>query len=199
MFRANGYPQNVINNIIKYKIDSLYTQNIGKNSNNVGDKDNTIFCKLPYLGENSIKIRQYHSNERFDDQKKGERRIKTYYNIPKISNLLRINKVKDIMNYYNIVNMFSCVKDNKISYIGKTIRPLGVRINEHKNEKSAVGQHLLDCRECCLEPLVNRFRIICRANSTSELNILEAVHIQKFNPSLNTAFTRNVSDSLIIS
>ena len=93
-----------------------------------------------------------------------------------------------------VVYKFTCQVDPDISYIGKTKRHLGVRSQEHLNTKtylkSAVSDHIVACH-VCRDSLSNgqltykNFEILKTGSSDYEIQIIEALLIKKFNPSLN--------------
>ena len=71
------------------------------------------------------------------------------------------------------------------TYVGQTVRHLITRIEEHKKVDSPVGLHL---QQCQLEgnSADLSWEIIDRSNNQTKLLTLEAIHIRKEKPGLNT-------------
>ena len=71
------------------------------------------------------------------------------------------------------------------TYVGQTVRHLITRIEEHKKADSSVGLHL---QQCQLEGKSAdlSWEIIDRSNNQTKLLTLEAIHIRKEKPDLNT-------------
>ena len=71
------------------------------------------------------------------------------------------------------------------TYVGQTVRHLTTRIEEHKKADSPVGIHL---QQCQLEgnSADLSWEIIDRSNNQTKLLTLEAIHIRKEKPGLNT-------------
>ena len=70
----------------------------------------------------------------------------------------------------------------KSIYVGKTVRHLTTRIEEHRKEDTPVGQHI---RQCGSESGKSGFKwkIIDQASSSIKLLTLEELHIRKERPS----------------
>ena len=60
-----------------------------------------------------------------------------------------------------VVYKFKCGVDPQHTYIGKTIRHLGIRIREHRTATSAISDHRLECNCTCG---VDDFEILDRCN-----------------------------------
>ena len=73
----------------------------------------------------------------------------------------------------------------KSIYVGQTVRHLTLRIEEHRKEDTPVGQHI---RQCGIESGKSEFnwKIIDHASSSIKLLTLEALHIRKERPAVNT-------------
>ena len=67
------------------------------------------------------------------------------------------------------------------TYVGQTVRHLATRVNEHRKEDSPVGQHLLECNK-----EVGGNEIIDQTANTHKLLTLEALHIWRERPKINT-------------
>ena len=73
----------------------------------------------------------------------------------------------------------------KSIYVGQTVRHLTTRIEEHRKEDTPVGQHI---RLFISESGKSEFKwkIIDQASSSIKLLTLEALHIRKERPAINT-------------
>ena len=71
------------------------------------------------------------------------------------------------------------------TYVGQTVRHLITRIEEHKKADSPVGIHLQQC-ELEGNSADLSWEIIDRSNNQTKLLTLEAIHIRKEKPGLNT-------------
>ena len=69
------------------------------------------------------------------------------------------------------------------SHVGQTTRHLSTRIREHSRKSSNVGEHLSHCGVALTEDNV---KIIDSSSSYSKLLTLEALHISKEKPKINT-------------
>ena len=79
---------------------------------------------------------------------------------------------------------FECCGSKSI-YVGQTVRYLTARIEEHRKEDTPVGQHI---RQWGIESGKSEFnwKIINQASSSIKLLSLEALHIRKESPAINT-------------
>ena len=71
------------------------------------------------------------------------------------------------------------------TYVGKTVRHLTTRVEEHKKADSPVGLHLQQCQLVGNSADLN-WEIIDRSNNQTKLLTLEVIHIRKEKPGLNT-------------
>ena len=82
----------------------------------------------------------------------------------------------------NVVYQINC-PGCQSSYVGQTTRHLSTRIREHSRTSSNVGEHLSKCGVTLHEEDV---KIIDSSSSYNKLLTLEALHIQKRKPTINT-------------
>ena len=89
----------------------------------------------------------------------------------------------------NVVYQYKCFRDENITYIGETTRPLKVRVDEHlsaKNNKSTVGSHITCCDACKNgKPDLTNFHIMKRCRTHGETRIMEALLIRRHASKLN--------------
>ena len=79
----------------------------------------------------------------------------------------------------NVVHCFKWTSDKTQSYVGKTKRPLSVRLQEHlpgKSEKSAIRDHISSCKDSHSCSISNCYAI-SQANPDFEAKIKEALYI----------------------
>ena len=83
-----------------------------------------------------------------------------------------------------VVHRFECCGCKSI-YVGQTVQYLTARIEEHRKEDTSVGQHI---RQWGSESGKSEFnwKIIDKASSSIKLLTLEALHIRKESPAINT-------------
>ena len=81
-----------------------------------------------------------------------------------------------------VIYKFTCGVDPQHTYIGKTIRHLGIRIREHRTTTSAISDYRMTCNSTCN---VTNLEVIDRNSDDFSLKILEAIHIKRESPSLN--------------
>ena len=72
------------------------------------------------------------------------------------------------------------------TYIGQTVRHLATRVDEHRNGDSPVGQHLLECNKEVGGTAELKSEIIDQTDNTHKLLTLEALHIWRERPRINT-------------
>ena len=103
----------------------------------------------------------------------------------------------------SVIYKFNCSNDLSTEYIGKTIRHLKIRINEHtkpnqrQNGDSAIMRHLLECNECCKSDLNENFNILDTGRGDFDLKIKEALYIKYNNPNLNRQIFQQGSSYLL--
>ena len=85
----------------------------------------------------------------------------------------------------SLIYSFECLGDPSKSYIGKTKRYLNKRIVEHLKPNSAIGGHISKCNQCNSQNYVNSFKVIDKAHTDFDLQILEALLITDNRPQLN--------------
>ena len=91
------------------------------------------------------------------------------------------SRVSDVFQSH-VVYRLTCSGCNA-SYVGQTTRHLTTRLREHGRPRSKVGQHLLECNEL-IENV--QFKIIDKSDNVPKLLTLEALHISRIKPRINT-------------
>ena len=112
--------------------------------------------------------------------------IKLVFSSFKIGNLFGVkDPVPDGLRS-RVVYKFVCAGCNAC-YVGETCRHFSTRVREHlvSDRASHIFKHLKDsphCRALCSE---DNFHVLDHASNGFQLKIIEAIHIQKQQPSLN--------------
>ena len=72
------------------------------------------------------------------------------------------------------------------TYVGQTVRHLATRVDEHRKGDSPVGQHLLERNKEVGGTAEQKSQIIDQTANTHKLLTLEALHIWRERPKINT-------------
>ena len=72
------------------------------------------------------------------------------------------------------------------TYVGQTVQHLATRADEHRKKDSTVGQHLLECKNDVGVTAELKSDIIDKTANTQKLLKLEALHIWRERPRINT-------------
>ena len=177
----NAYPPLLIDNVIKKYLDYKFSCN----QNQLKDKFEVHYFKLPYIGNFSHHIKNKLS-------KLCKEFCKENFNIKLV---LRSFKIKNYFSYKDpipndlksfLVYKFTCASCSS-SYIGETCRHFKTTIEKHikKDNKSQYFKHLHSTAIC-----FDSFDSLClktidRANSKFDLKIKEALNINLRKPNLN--------------
>ena len=84
-----------------------------------------------------------------------------------------------------VVYKLTCSECNA-TYVDQTVRPLATRVNEHRKGDSPVGQHLLECNKEVGGTAELKSEIIDQTANSHKLLTLEALHIWRERPKINT-------------
>ena len=141
------------------------------NQNELNDKSDVRYSKLPYIGNLShhIKNKLLKLCKEF---RKEDFNIKLVFNSFKINNYFSFKGpiLNDLKSF--LVNKFTCASCSS-SYIGDTSRHFKTRIEEHikKDNKFHIFKHLLSTAICFDSYNSLFFKIIDNANSKFDLKI----------------------------
>ena len=169
----NAYPPFLIDKVIKKYLDYKFSSN----QNQLKDKSDVHYFKLPYIGNLSHHIKNKLS-------KLCKEFCKDYFNIK-----LGFNSF-EIKNYFShkdairnelkssLVYKFTCASCSS-RYIGKTCRHFKTRIEEHirKDNKYNIFKHLHSIATCFDSYNSLCFKTIDKVNSKFDFRIKEALHI----------------------
>ena len=166
----------VIKKYLDYKFSS--------NQNQLKDKSDVHYFKLPYIGNLSYYIKNKH-------WKLCKEFCEETFNIMLVFDSIEIkihfsykNPIPNELKSF-LVYKFTCASCSS-SYIDEICRHFKTKIEEHikKDNKSHIFKHLY-CTATCFDsynPLC--FKIIDKANSKFDLKIKEALHINWIKPKL---------------
>ena len=207
----NGYPNMVVDRIIKMFIDKERT--IDHQSNISSDPDSN-----PVLDNRRVKVfykNQYHKNYKIDEkalrnilkQHILELTIKIdliiYYKAKKMCEKLMKNNLNSLQTPHHmksrLVYRFTCNKgeclslSKKSEYIGMTTCILKDRFSKHRYQ-GAIFEHFVSKHDGAanrpnLEDLLSCTEILYQENNPILLHIFKALHIKNLAPNLN-----NISD-----
>ena len=190
VFMMNGYSSAIFDKCLNRFLNAKY------NPQEKPAKEDTvsILISIPYIGKPSLLLAR-RLQTLF--KKHYSVNLQVSFNTSKVRNFfsLKCSTPKSLKS--NVVYQYTCSCDMNKSYIGKTKRHLIARVEEHKGDKSAIGQHLKQCTSCHNSFSINHFKIVNSGKTDLECKIKEALHIKAYNPSLNQNLFQNGSSFLI--
>ena len=169
----NAYPPFLIDKVIKKYLDYKFSSN----QNQLKDKSDVHYFKLPYIGNLShhIKIKLSKLCKEFCKENSN---IKLVFNSFKIKNYFSYKDPipNDLKSF--LVCKFTCASCSS-SYIGKTCCHFKNRIGEDikKNNKSHIFEHLHSTTTWSDSYNSLCFKIIDKGNSKFNLKVKEALQI----------------------
>ena len=177
----NAYPPFFIGKAIKKYLDYKFSSN----QNQLKDKSDIYYFKIPYIGNLShhIKIKlsklcKEICTENFN--------VKLVFNSVKVKNYFSYKDPipNDLKSF--LVFKFTCVSCSS-SYIVETCRHFKTRIEDHikKDDKCHMFKHLHSTATCFDSYNYFCFKIIDKANSKFDLKIKDALPITCRKPNLN--------------
>ena len=96
---------------------------------------------------------------------------------------LKISLARELRS--EMVYKLTCSGCN-FTYVGQTVRHLATKVDEHRKGDSPVGQHLLECNKEVDGTAELKSEIIDQTAETYQLVTLEALHIWRERPRINT-------------
>ena len=196
MLMQNSYPLHMIE-----KVQNNFKRHHKINKNNFNpptipehqDKpvDTSIsYIKLPYFGKPSRTL-QRRIQQQFQQHDVD---VNIAFTTTKISSYFSLKSKCSILFQSNVVYKFTCVRDERTSYVGETRRQLFKRILDHGkgiDKNSAVFGHIKNCNDCQnIASFSNAFKVLQQCNF-SNIYATEAILISKLSPSLNTQLGPN--------
>ena len=177
----NAYPPFLIDKVIKKYLD----YELSSNQNQLKDKSDVHYFKLPFIGNLSHHIKNKLSKLCKEFYKESFN-IKLVFNSLKIKNYISYKDPipNDLKSF--LVYKFTCASCSS-SYIGETCRNFKTRIEKHikKGNKSHIFKHLHSSAIYFDSYNSLCFKIINKPNSKFDLKIKETLHINWRKPNLN--------------
>ena len=171
----------LIDKVIKKYLDYKFSSN----QNQLKDKSDVYYFKLPYIGNllHHVKNKLSKLCKKFC---KKNFNIKLVFNSFKIKNYLSYKDLisNDLKSF--LVFKFTCANCSS-NYIGETCRHFKTRIEDHlkKDYKSHIFKHLHSTATCFDSYNPFCFNMIDKASSKFDLKIKEALHINWRKSNLN--------------
>ena len=178
IFKQNGYPVSFIHRQVRKFLSEKFNNSPNFVTDNFELSRHIIM--IPYVGIQSIIFKK--------KLKQHLKRISHNFTIScvfftnKLGSCFSLKDVTPLPLRAGVVYKFVCEVDPRFSYIGKTIRHLGIRISEHNKRISAIYDHRLNCSCACSS---NNFKILGTDTNDFQLKIMEAIFIKTQNPTLN--------------
>ena len=178
MFQKNGYPNSFINKVIeKFTCNSKPEKY---------EKDFLFTIGIPYYGKTSNHFAKRLANL---TKLKFDIDINVCFSTMKTASYFPLKCTAPFALLSNVVYKFTCSCDANNTYIGMTTRHIETRVIEHlhsKNKKSAIHDHIKDCKTCLETKYdLNNFQILRQCTTKYETKIQEALLIKKHNRNLN--------------
>ena len=120
--------------------------------------------------------------------------LTVYYKSPKVSGLVMKNNLShdsSLLKQTNVVYQYKCTygdcaRQHTGCYIGHTRTTLGRRLTMHLQDGGPKRHHLKEhAKRLTRDDLVSNTKILCRCSIPKKLQILEAVYIRDYDPTIN--------------
>ena len=187
IFSSNGYPLQFFEKCL----NSFLTKKLSMNTNRIVSVDQEfipIIC-LPYTGYPSINFRKRLTSI----FRSAGVNVKVIFRSFRVKNCFSLKSRTPVGLRAKVVYKFQCSCDKNMSYIGKTKRHLTIRSTEHRTQRSAVSDHLKECRTCEDFYGLDNFSVLASAQNDYELRIKEALFIKRQIPTLNKQLAQHGS------
>ena len=189
-FSNNGFPRSVVYREINRFITKIMHPSVPIHS----ASKQKIYISMPYLGKHSDGLRG--EVEKVVGKFFPQIDLRIICSNPNtIGSFFRFKDILPTMQRSSVVYEFCCGRCPSTTYVGSTIRPLYMRVAEHRGRSYRTGELLQkpphsNIREHCLGsphhyPADNTFKILGQAKNKISLRILESLHIAKTKPNLN--------------
>ena len=164
----------------------ISTGNSSTGNSSIDEESYYFVIKLPYIGKASKIFAKKLSDIVF---KKFNVKIHVVYKSCKLSSFFSLKDITPLALTSKVVYQYKCFRDENITYIGETTRPLEKRVEEHMSEKkpkTAVGKHIAKCDSCRARTLaLSDFRVLKKCRTNGETRIMEALLIKRKAPVIN--------------
>ena len=182
IFTSNGYSNMFFDRVYK----SFMLRNEHGTTSDKNEVNFKHMLKIPFVGQVSHEFKS-KIMKLFLSELRIE--ICPVFSTVKVSNFFSLKSRTPRQITSNVVYKFTCLCDSSLTYIGKTKRHLGVRVEEHLGyqREKPVGEiktHLKKC-DLCKQSNLDNFQIVKKSMSDHEAKINEALVIKNENPPLN--------------
>ena len=199
MFSANGYP------IIFF--NQVFDKYMARKNNPLPTISQTkptlpyrIVLKLPYVGRPSSDLQKELAKLVLD---KFGITVSAVYVATKVGSFFSLKAGVPSALASNVIYKYTCSLDANVSYIGKTIRHLTTRAQEHTSavgeKTTAVCDHISICDSCQTSvraDVMANFTIVRRCNKY-DIDFHEALLIKKSKPILNIQLFRSGANTVL--
>ena len=186
---TNGYPKRLIDKYIRVFLDKRFkpTQPVHTVPRKV------LYFVTPFTGQHGLQVKRTLTKLFRKHFPMAELRV-VFKSGPKLSQLFPVKDSIPSALRSNVVYEFRC-SGCSARYVGKTTRNLSTRISEHLGVSSRTGKQLTAPSFSAIRQHgeltghalnAGQFRVVTQAPSSTDLDIYEALVIQKSLPSLNT-------------
>ena len=191
-FQTNGFPLHIIENCISKFLNTIFVPSNTKLTEPV----NTRYIKLPYYGHLSYVIRNKLSKLLHTSYPDFSFKF-IFTNNYTLKSLFPYKDPISPLLISNIVYEYTC-PTCKCRYIGESRRNLTLRIAEHLGvsprtyrplstpSHSSIRTHSLETQHAFSK---HDFKILIKAQNTSDIKLLESLFIKHTNPELNNQIT----------
>ena len=179
---SNGYPKQFVEKVIQKQVKKKRNADTGeKNTDN--EQRSMQTASIPFVDGLSQTIRRI--------ARSADIRC-TFFSPNSTQQLYSVKDRLPIDHSTHVVYAIKCGTCDE-EYVGETLRALHVRCREHRDairldhpEKSAVAEHVLDCKNDQPHEIKwSEVTVLDHATHTRERKIRESFQIEKRNPSLN--------------
>ena len=196
IFANNGYPQHLVDNIIKRSMDNHFkTEDSPPDSTTPLNFYIQTDCTTSFKEDNKILRRIF--NEHITGNNNYSPKIVIYYKPRKIGSTFSTRTRRTSHDRANVVYRFSCPKDGcTATYYGYTTNSLMTRCKQHRYSSSSIHTHFfIDHHETppAASTFINSFEIIYNSSNPTDLKIVEAINIKKHNPYINVKYNESYS------
>ena len=190
VFANNGYPQKLIDGIIRDKMRKFMSP-----APEPIDEGNTFYFPIQNLsnftsGTKEIQtIVRDHVESCSSDK---EVKVLTFFRPTKLSNKFSTRSSVCDLERCGVVYAFSCSEPNcNMGYIGHTTQMLNKRISQHRRSDSSIYKHFLNDHDKLvpsLASLIPCFDIVYSSNEPIKIKIVEALKIKNDRPQINVQY-----------
>ena len=190
----NGYPQCMIESIIRKKIQTSHDEPDSTNGQNDSQRIN-LYVQLFNVHEfrRDTKKLQNIANQHIVAMANEEVKIISYYKPYKLSGKFSTRKQPETPDKSCLVYQFNCPEASchDSQYIGFTNQRFSTRVKQHRQKSSSIYKHYIDVHNEVppkFDTFFNSFKIIFSCNDLLSIKIAEAIFIKSVKPIINVKY-----------